>query len=119
MKVKILITKRSSHKTQGGFWEFPGGKVENGEDNETALQRELYEELRIRVKNIEFFHSNKQYYNGKIIELLSFNCDKDSEFKLNSEDHDAYKWVNKEEIVNYNLLKTDIEIASQLLNYHR
>lgn len=41
----ILIAKRADHQHQGGLWEFPGGKVEDGESVQSALQRELEEEL--------------------------------------------------------------------------
>jgi 8-oxo-dGTP diphosphatase len=45
----IFIAKRSSDRHQGDRWEFPGGKVESGEDLLTALDRELWEEIGIRV----------------------------------------------------------------------
>ena len=45
----ILIAKRPAHLHQGGLWEFPGGKVEDGESVRAALQRELHEELGISV----------------------------------------------------------------------
>lgn len=45
----ILIAKRSTDKHQGGLWEFPGGKVEEGESAFEALSRELYEELGIEI----------------------------------------------------------------------
>lgn len=47
---RILIAKRPRDKHQGGLWEFPGGKVEDGEAVRVALDRELYEELGIRVQ---------------------------------------------------------------------
>ena len=47
---RVLIAKRKANVHQGGLWEFPGGKFEQAEDVEQALNRELYEELNIRVK---------------------------------------------------------------------
>jgi 8-oxo-dGTP diphosphatase len=46
---RVLISKRPEGKQMGGLWEFPGGKVESGERPETALIRELKEELAIDV----------------------------------------------------------------------
>jgi 8-oxo-dGTP diphosphatase len=47
---RILLSQRRSDSHLGGFWEFPGGKVEPGESRESALIREVMEELGIRVK---------------------------------------------------------------------
>lgn len=46
---EIFLSKRAEHLHQGGFWEFPGGKVEMGETVEDALYRELQEELNIQI----------------------------------------------------------------------
>lgn len=50
---RILISRRPAHLHQGGLWEFPGGKLEAGESGRHALQRELAEELDIRVVSAE------------------------------------------------------------------
>jgi len=50
---RVLIARRGADLHQGGLWEFPGGKVEPGEDVRQALTRELLEELGIRVEASE------------------------------------------------------------------
>lgn len=61
-KSQIFITKRPDDKHKGGFWEFPGGKVEDGETIEAAMARELYEEIGIVVTHqYRFEHLEHDY----------------------------------------------------------
>mgnify|MGYP004616124937 CR=1 FL=1 len=55
---KILITQRNLKKSQGGLWEFPGGKIEKGETREEAIIREIKEELTIEI-NVESYLGKK------------------------------------------------------------
>lgn len=48
----VLICQRPAHKRHGGLWEFPGGKVEPNESDESAARRELAEELGVRVESV-------------------------------------------------------------------
>ena len=67
-KDKVLIAKRPDNVHQGGLWEFPGGKCQDGEDVVLALRRELFEELnlgdwmegnnKIASEQAEFFEPN-------------------------------------------------------------
>lgn len=49
---KFLVCQRAPHKRHGRRWEFPGGKLEPGEDDETAARRELAEELGLQVESV-------------------------------------------------------------------
>ena len=66
---RVLITKRPEGKAMAGLWEFPGGKVEAGESVETALVRELAEELGIRVEASEPFMTLDYDYADKQVRL--------------------------------------------------
>ncbi len=65
----ILITRRPDHVHQGGLWEFPGGKVEADETVETALRRELHEELGIAVQAVEPLLRVRHSYPDKTVVL--------------------------------------------------
>lgn len=64
-----LISLRPKHLHQGGLWEFPGGKIEPGEDTAMALERELNEELGIRVLYMEPYMSLLHDYPDRCVQL--------------------------------------------------
>ena len=66
---RVLVTLRAPDAHQGGLWEFPGGKVEVGESVETALVRELAEELGICVEASEPFMTLDHDYADKQVRL--------------------------------------------------
>lgn len=66
---QIFISRRADHLHQGGFWEFPGGKVETGETPQSALARELFEELDIRVESAEPYMQVEHDYPDKQVFL--------------------------------------------------
>ncbi len=73
---KVLLTRRHVNAHQGGLWEFPGGKVEAGEDAVTALARELDEELGITPKSTAPLIALPHDYSDKSIflEVLRVDC---------------------------------------------
>lgn len=110
---KVFICRRKQGKALGGLWEFPGGKVEEGEEYRESLVRELDEELGMQVDVRDHFKTVVHAYEKLTIELIAFAC----AFRtatLNMTDHDAYEWVNPSELVNWNLAPADIPIAQQI-----
>ena len=67
---EILLSKRPKNKHLAGFWEFPGGKVENGEVPEIALIREIKEELDININNKCIAPLSFSEFNYKEFQLL-------------------------------------------------
>jgi 8-oxo-dGTP diphosphatase len=112
---KILITRRSPNKHLAGLWEFPGGKLENGETEQECLSRELEEELGIKVKVGEFFMENTHDYGTKSILLKAYFCEQlTGSITLN--DHDMIAWVTKKELQNYEFAPADVPFIKALLN---
>lgn len=66
---EILVARRHAHLHQGGLWEFPGGKIDDGEDSRDALRRELDEELALRVEQAEPFIVVEHAYADKAVRL--------------------------------------------------
>ncbi|GAA0562824.1 (deoxy)nucleoside triphosphate pyrophosphohydrolase [Chitinophaga japonensis] len=114
---KIFICRRKQHKSLGGYWEFPGGKVEDGENEEDSLSRELHEELGMKVKIDTHFKTVVHSYDNFTIELISYIC-QFREANYNLTDHDAYEWVLSDDLHKKNLAPADIPIANALVNFN-
>jgi 8-oxo-dGTP diphosphatase len=111
---KVLIAKRlTGDSTVLGKWEFPGGKVELNEDELTAIEREIFEEFEIKIKAKEFLINNVCEYPTRTIDLRLYSCEYISgEFKLI--DHSQIAWVDKNELMDYDLAPADIPLAEYI-----
>ena len=110
---KYFIAQRNKHKHMGLCWEFPGGKVENGETFENALKREIKEELNINIA-INNKLGEENYKDEKInVKLHYFLCSHTSgEIYLN--EHEDSAWITKNEFKNYNFAEGDSDIINLL-----
>lgn len=112
---KVLIAKRLTGDTNVfGKWEFPGGKVELNEDEFDAIEREIFEEFELKIKAKEFLVNNICEYPNKMVDLRLYSCEYISgEFKLH--DHSEIAWVDKNELLNYDLALADIPLAKYVI----
>ena len=111
---KILIARKKQGKPLAGYFEFPGGKIQEGETPEESLIRELMEEMNIKIAVKEYIgESIYDYGNDKVISLLGYTAEIiDGEIKLS--DHDRYEWVTLEQINNYKIAPADIPLINKL-----
>ncbi|WPR76065.1 (deoxy)nucleoside triphosphate pyrophosphohydrolase [Algoriphagus sp. NG3] len=113
---KVLCAQRSATMPLPGLWEFPGGKIEVGESAEECLAREILEELGINITVIQAMPASEySYKSGVMIHLLPFICNWD-EGELRLIEHQAARWLRKEELKTVNWAPADIPIVQDLMD---
>ena len=110
---KFLIAKRKSNNFLPQKWEFPGGKIEEGETPEQCLKREIKEEFSIDISVGGFFASSKFDYEHISIELLAYVA-KWTGGEMRLRDHDEIRWVHPNEFNDYDFASADIPISREL-----
>ncbi|WP_105902275.1 8-oxo-dGTP diphosphatase MutT [Vibrio gangliei] len=97
---QIFITKRPAKLHKGGFWEFPGGKVEEGESAEQGLIRELQEEIDITATQLELFEHFDFDYTDKSL-TFDFFVVSAFEGKPYGKEGQEGKWVAMNDLNGY------------------
>lgn len=110
---KILIAQRNLKKSQGGLWEFPGGKIEKDETKEEAIIREIKEELTIDIKVDKYIGEKIFNYPDKDINLIALKCEKISG-NVQLTEHEDIKWVKKSELENFKFAPADEFIVEKI-----
>ena len=114
-KGEILCTLRDQGKYDyvSFKWEFPGGKIEEGETKEQALTRELREELEIEVKIENFFYQVEHDYPDFHLSMTVFECELISkEMKMNV--HKGLKWLAPQDMLKLDWAKADLPVAEKI-----
>ena len=109
----VFIAKRKKNQFMPGFWELPGGKVENNEDLSSALKRELFEEIGIKIEKYNLIQTIQQEYPKRIINLSVYVIEKYSGTPVGKEGQD-FSWCGIEKFKEYKLLPTMLKIINRL-----
>ncbi|ENM5840285.1 8-oxo-dGTP diphosphatase MutT [Vibrio mimicus] len=111
---EIFITKRPDHLHKGGFWEFPGGKVEAGESIEQAMARELDEEVGIVVTEQQPFKHFDYDYTDK---SLSFDFILVTAFENQPHGREGQQgcWVKIADLANYRFPEANEPVLHQVI----
>ena len=115
---KLLIAQRHAEAHLGGFWEFPGGKREAGEDFEQCLIRELQEELGVTVAVGELFETVDHVYPEKAVHLRFFFC-QISDGEAQASGCAAVRWVSRTELEQFEFPDADAGLLLKLLQSER
>ncbi|MGF9964519.1 (deoxy)nucleoside triphosphate pyrophosphohydrolase [Bacillus rhizoplanae] len=110
---KILCAQRGSTKALPLKWEFPGGKIENGESPQEALQREISEEMHCKVQIGEQIDYTAYEYDFGIVHLKTFYC-KLIEGTLVLTEHVSIKWLHPNELASLDWAPADIPTIEKL-----
>lgn len=113
----FLATQRPPGKSLGGLWEFPGGKVEQDESPESALRREIQEELHLAVDSLQPLTPVIHHYEFATIRLIPFLalCETRPTFKL--VEHSAACWVDANTANSLQWAPADLPILNELQGF--
>lgn len=110
---RVLVARRAGTSgDEAGRWEFPGGKVQPGESDEDALERELLEELGWRTRVREQLGSTVSVRPG--VELSCYRVERTGEEQAVLVDHDEVRWVGPDELGSLDLLDADRALLEPL-----
>jgi len=112
---RVLIAQRPEGKAMAGLWEFPGGKIEDGERPEDTLIRELREELAIEVKEAclaPFTFASHRYEDFDLLMPL-YVCRR-WEGTPQPQEHSQLKWVRPRELADYPMPAADVPLIPML-----
>ena len=111
---KVLVTQRSETMKLPLKWEFPGGKINPDETSEMCINRELMEELNIKVEILGKLPDSQFEYPTFTINLLPFVVRiKDGELTLR--EHKAFRWLEPEELKLLDWAPADIPVLERFL----
>lgn len=110
---KVLISKRKQGDSFGGYWEFPGGKVEKGEDERACLKREMQEELGIEVAVRPSFYRLTARHKGTKY-LLSFHRCSLLLGEPQAREAEEFRWITPEDFDRYTFPPANAEVTKIL-----
>ncbi|MFJ8042884.1 (deoxy)nucleoside triphosphate pyrophosphohydrolase [Kitasatospora sp. NPDC096147] len=109
---RVLAARRTAPAAVAGYWEFPGGKVEPGETEERALERELREELGVEARALHRLPGSWEVRPGLELRLWAAELIEGEPRPL--EDHDQLRWLGLAELDEVPWLEHDREVLPHL-----
>lgn len=115
---EVLATQRGYGDFKGG-WEFPGGKIEPGEEPKEALKREIKEELDAKIIVNEVLCTIEHDYSDFHLVMHCYLCELEENTEIILKEHEAAQWVNNNNIHMIDWLPADIKILDKIVEIMR
>ena len=116
---RYLVGQRAANKSQGGLWEFMGGKIAPGETPEQALARECREELGLEIENERIMDSVIHEYPEKTIRLTLIECTPKAGSLPHPNEHQQIRWVKVADMANMSFCPADMDLLPVLFPSER
>jgi len=111
---RVLAARRPRTKAQGGKWEFPGGKLHDGESPREALVREIAEELSVAIRVGEALPPSTHDYGTFAITLIPFRCVIETG-EPHAVEHEAIAWCSPDELAALDWAAADVPVVAGFL----
>lgn len=115
---KILVVQRSDKMKLPLKWEFPGGKLEEGESEIDCIKREIMEEINIEIDVIRKISNSVYDYGNFKINLIPFIA-RYSAGEIQLSEHNVYKLAVKSDLLNLDWAEADLPIVEELLKIQK
>ncbi len=112
---RVLLAQRPLEGLLGGLWEFPGGKLQDGEDLVSCLQREIDEELGVEVQVVDMIGVYQHAYSHFKVTLHAFSCKLSNGSQPRPIQAQDLRWVAPEELPDFPMGKIDRQIADFIM----
>jgi 8-oxo-dGTP diphosphatase len=111
---RLLVAKRAPGQSMAGMWEFPGGKIRDGEKPEDAIVREIREELGCGIRPIRLLTAHTHDYPDLTVTLVPYLC-----VLIDGEpraiEHAQLRWAAKDELLDLEWSAADVPILERYL----
>lgn len=110
---EILCALRSPSMSIPNRWEFPGGKIQEGENPAQAIEREIHEELKCTISTVELFYKSHHDYETFSMDLTAIKCRLSAGFP-EAHEHSKLIWLKRENLDSLKWAPADIATMERL-----
>lgn len=114
---KVLAVQRGEHMSLAYKWEFPGGKVEEGETHWQCLLREIKEELNVEIDIWEKLPNSDHEHEERTIRLIPFICSLLRGEQVALTEHNALKWLTPAELNSLDWATADLKVIKNYIKH--